>query len=67
MKVSFDSGLVAILRTKTEDDARAMANALVDAGINLIEFTNIFFFKLSNLRCIDLVDLAINAGKTYLL
>jgi 2-dehydro-3-deoxyphosphogluconate aldolase/(4S)-4-hydroxy-2-oxoglutarate aldolase len=39
LKISFESGLVAILRTKTEDDARAMATALVDAGINLIEFT----------------------------
>ena len=39
MKISFDSGLVAILRTKTESDAREMANALVDAGIKLIEFT----------------------------
>jgi 2-dehydro-3-deoxyphosphogluconate aldolase/(4S)-4-hydroxy-2-oxoglutarate aldolase len=39
LKISFDSGLVAILRTKTEEDARAMATALVDAGINLIEFT----------------------------
>jgi 2-keto-3-deoxy-6-phosphogluconate aldolase len=39
MKISFDSGLVAILRTKTESDARDMANALVNAGIKLIEFT----------------------------
>ena len=39
MKISFDSGLVAILRTKTESDARDMAKALVNAGIKLIEFT----------------------------
>ena len=39
MRISFESGLVAILRTKTESDARDMANALVKAGIKLIEFT----------------------------
>ena len=39
MSISFESGLVAILRTKTEGEARDMANALVNAGIKLIEFT----------------------------
>ena len=39
MRIPLDSGIVAILRTKTEVEAREMANALVDAGINLIEFT----------------------------
>ena len=39
MKLNLDSGIVAILRTKTESEAREMAKALVEAGINLIEFT----------------------------
>lgn len=39
MNIPLDSGLVAILRTKTESEARDMANALVAAGIKLIEFT----------------------------
>ena len=39
MNISFETGLVAILRTKTESDSRDMANALVNAGITLIEFT----------------------------
>jgi len=39
MNIPLDSGLVAILRTKTESEAREMANALVAAGVKLIEFT----------------------------
>jgi 2-dehydro-3-deoxyphosphogluconate aldolase / (4S)-4-hydroxy-2-oxoglutarate aldolase len=39
MKIPFESGIVAILRTKSEAEAREMASALVSAGINLIEFT----------------------------
>lgn len=37
--MSFDSGLVAIIRTKTADEARSAASALIAAGIDVIEFT----------------------------
>jgi 2-dehydro-3-deoxyphosphogluconate aldolase/(4S)-4-hydroxy-2-oxoglutarate aldolase len=37
--VSFDSGLVAIIRTKTTDEGRTFAQAFVEAGVDLIEFT----------------------------
>jgi 2-dehydro-3-deoxyphosphogluconate aldolase/(4S)-4-hydroxy-2-oxoglutarate aldolase len=39
MKLNLDSGIVAILRTKTESEAREMGNALIAGGIKLIEFT----------------------------
>ena len=38
-EVSFDSGLVAIIRTKTADEARTFATALIAAGVDVIEFT----------------------------
>ena len=38
-ELSFDSGLVAIIRTKTADEARAAATALISAGVDVIEFT----------------------------
>ena len=38
-EVSFDSGLVAIIRTKTADEARTAATALIAAGVDVIEFT----------------------------
>ena len=38
-ELSFDSGLVAIIRTKTADEARAAATALIGAGVDVIEFT----------------------------
>ena len=38
-EVSFASGLVAIIRTKTSDEARAAATALIAAGVDVIEFT----------------------------
>jgi 2-dehydro-3-deoxyphosphogluconate aldolase / (4S)-4-hydroxy-2-oxoglutarate aldolase len=38
-ELSFASGLVAIIRTKTADEARAAANALISAGVDVIEFT----------------------------
>jgi 2-dehydro-3-deoxyphosphogluconate aldolase/(4S)-4-hydroxy-2-oxoglutarate aldolase len=37
--VDFSSGLVAIIRTKTTDEGRVFAQAFVDAGVSLIEFT----------------------------
>lgn len=39
MKIPLDSGLVAILRTKSQAEAHDIATALVAAGIKLIEFT----------------------------
>lgn len=39
MKIPLTTGLVAILRTKTKDEAHELATALVAAGIKLIEFT----------------------------
>jgi 2-dehydro-3-deoxyphosphogluconate aldolase / (4S)-4-hydroxy-2-oxoglutarate aldolase len=38
-EVSFTSGLVAIIRTKTSDEARTAATALIAAGVEAIEFT----------------------------
>ena len=38
-ELSFASGLVAIIRTKTPDEARAAASALIAAGVDVIEFT----------------------------
>ncbi|MFZ4063829.1 MAG: bifunctional 4-hydroxy-2-oxoglutarate aldolase/2-dehydro-3-deoxy-phosphogluconate aldolase [Candidatus Nanopelagicaceae bacterium] len=38
-EVSFDSGLVAIIRTKTADEARTAATALIASGVDVIEFT----------------------------
>ena len=38
-ELTFESGLVAIIRTKTADDARAAATALIAAGVDVIEFT----------------------------
>lgn len=37
--IPLDSGLVAILRVKSEGEARDIANALVASGVKLIEFT----------------------------
>ena len=37
--VNFDSGLVAIIRTKTTEEGRTFAKALLEAGVDLIEFT----------------------------
>lgn len=37
--VDFSSGLVAIIRTKSTEQGREFAQAFVDAGVNLIEFT----------------------------
>ena len=37
--IPLDSGLVAILRVKTEGEARDIAKALVASGVKLIEFT----------------------------
>jgi len=39
VKIPLDSGLVAILRTKSQAEAHDIATALVAAGIKLIEFT----------------------------
>ena len=38
--VSFDSGLVAIIRTKTADEARSAASALIAAGVDVIEYNS---------------------------
>lgn len=38
-ELTFESGLVAIIRTKTADEARAAATALITAGVDVIEFT----------------------------
>ena len=38
-KVNFDSGLVAIIRTKIANEGREYAQALLEAGVDLIEFT----------------------------
>ena len=38
-ELTFESGIVAIIRTKTADDARAAATALIAAGVDVIEFT----------------------------
>jgi 2-dehydro-3-deoxyphosphogluconate aldolase / (4S)-4-hydroxy-2-oxoglutarate aldolase len=38
-ELTFESGLVAIIRTKTADEARAAAAALIAAGVDVIEFT----------------------------
>ena len=38
-ELTFESGLVAIIRTKTADEARAAATALIAAGVDVIEFT----------------------------
>jgi 2-dehydro-3-deoxyphosphogluconate aldolase / (4S)-4-hydroxy-2-oxoglutarate aldolase len=38
-KVKFDSGLVAIIRSKTANEGREYAQALIEAGVELIEFT----------------------------
>jgi len=37
--LSFDSGLVAIIRNNSTDEARNFACALIEAGVDLIEFT----------------------------
>ena len=39
MRIPLDTGLVAILRTKSEEASREIAQELVKAGIKLIEFT----------------------------
>ena len=39
MRIPLDTGLVAILRTKSEESSREIAQELVKAGIKLIEFT----------------------------
>lgn len=36
-ELTFESGLVAIIRTKTADEARAAATALIAAGVDVIE------------------------------
>jgi 2-dehydro-3-deoxyphosphogluconate aldolase / (4S)-4-hydroxy-2-oxoglutarate aldolase len=38
-RVNFNSGLIAIIRTKTTEEGRTFAQAFVDAGVDLIEFT----------------------------
>jgi 2-dehydro-3-deoxyphosphogluconate aldolase / (4S)-4-hydroxy-2-oxoglutarate aldolase len=38
-RVNFNSGLLAIIRTKTTEEGRTFAQAFVDAGVDLIEFT----------------------------
>ena len=38
-RVNFNSGLIAIIRTKTIEEGRTFAKAFVDAGVDLIEFT----------------------------
>ena len=38
-KVNFDSGLVAIIRSKSANEGREYAQALIEAGVELIEFT----------------------------
>jgi 2-dehydro-3-deoxyphosphogluconate aldolase/(4S)-4-hydroxy-2-oxoglutarate aldolase len=38
-KVKFDSGLVAIIRSKSANEGREYAQALIEAGVELIEFT----------------------------
>ena len=37
--IPLDSGLIAILRIKSEGEARDIAKELVKAGVKLIEFT----------------------------
>jgi 2-dehydro-3-deoxyphosphogluconate aldolase/(4S)-4-hydroxy-2-oxoglutarate aldolase len=37
--VNFNSGLIAIIRTSTTKEGRTFAQAFVDAGVDLIEFT----------------------------
>ncbi len=37
--VTFDSGLVAIIRTKTTEEGRNFARTFIEAGVDLIEFT----------------------------
>jgi len=37
--VDFSSGLIAIIRSKSTDEGRKFAQAFVDAGVDLIEFT----------------------------
>lgn len=37
--VDFSSGLIAIIRSKSTDEGRKIAQAFVDAGVDLIEFT----------------------------
>ena len=39
MRIPLNTGLVAILRTKTQDSAREMTQELIKSGIKLIEFT----------------------------
>ena len=39
MRIPLDTGLVAILRTKTQDSAREITQELIKSGIKLIEFT----------------------------
>ncbi|MEI7476886.1 MAG: bifunctional 4-hydroxy-2-oxoglutarate aldolase/2-dehydro-3-deoxy-phosphogluconate aldolase [Actinomycetes bacterium] len=39
VELPIDSGLVAIIRSKTENEGREFAQALVEAGVTLIEFT----------------------------
>ena len=37
--IDFSSGLIAIIRSKSTDEGRKIAQAFVDAGVDLIEFT----------------------------
>ena len=37
--VNFNSGLIGIIRTNTTKEGRTFAQAFVDAGVDLIEFT----------------------------
>jgi 2-dehydro-3-deoxyphosphogluconate aldolase / (4S)-4-hydroxy-2-oxoglutarate aldolase len=39
LELAIDSGLVAIIRSKTENEGRDYAQALIEAGVTLIEFT----------------------------
>ncbi len=38
-EVNFESGLIAIIRSKSAEEGRTFARAFVEAGVNLIEFT----------------------------
>lgn len=39
-EVNFESGLIAIIRSKSAEEGRTFARAFVEAGVNLIEFTS---------------------------
>ena len=49
--IPLDSGLIAILRVKSEGEARDIAKELVKAGVKLIEFTT------TNPGAFDLIEI----------